>query len=425
MKLNFKSATAIYRIKEVMDMDDKTILRELAVRVAELASHPRETEKKDLWYKHNSLMETRPLVFCDPENGWSEIVREEDLKCKDPQLRDWEKRLRIDLFHGESMKDDRVIEAAFPINYVYKRSDWGMHETVINSESGGSYRWDAPLKDYHDIDKLSFPVISVDYHETNRKFEIASDIFHDILRVNLKGTWWWTLGLTQTLVFLRGLEQIMFDMYDYPNELHRMMAFLRDGHMAELDFLEMNGLLYLNNDNTYVGSGGFGFSTELPQKDFDGEHVRTLDMWGFAESQETVGVSPELFNEFIFSYQKPILERFGLNCYGCCEALNTRWEIVKQLPRLRRVSVSPWADLQDMANKLGKKYIYSMKPNPADIALPIMDEERIRIDLRKALRIARNCRLEIIMKDNNTIGNNPNNVITWCRIAKEEIDNMD
>ena len=62
----------------------------------------------------------------------------------------------------------------------------------------------------------------------------------------------------------------MYDMVDQPEGLHRLMAFLRDGHLAKLDFLEGNGLFSLNNDDTYVGSGGFGWSHELPQPDFDG-----------------------------------------------------------------------------------------------------------------------------------------------------------
>jgi hypothetical protein len=149
--------------------------------------------------------------------------------------------------------------------------------------------------------------------------------------------------MTWPLVDIRGLEQMMLDMVDHPDDLHRLMAFLRDGHLAKLEFLEQNDLLSLNNDGTYVGSGGFGWTDELPQADFDG-HVRTCDMWGFAESQETVGVSPAMFAEFVFQYQLPILQRFGLNCYGCCEPLDKRWHIVKQVPNLRRVSISPWAD---------------------------------------------------------------------------------
>jgi hypothetical protein len=228
--------------------------------------------------------------------------------------------------------------------------------------------------------------------------------------------------MTWTLVNLRGLEQIMIDMFDYPDELHQVMAFLRDGHLAKLDFLEKNGLLSLNNDGTYIGSGGFGYTHELPQPDFDGNQVRTIDIWGFAESQETCYVSPDMFAEFIYPYQYPILERFGLNCYGCCEPLDKRWEVVKKLPRLRRISVSPWANLEVMAEKLSANYVYSLKPNPADIAVPLIDEDYIRKKIKEAFRITKNCRLEIIMKDNHTIGRNPNNVIRWCRIAREEAE---
>jgi hypothetical protein len=49
------------------------------------------------------------------------------------------------------------------------------------------------------------------------------------------------------------------------------MGFLRDGHLAKLDFLERNRLLSLNNDGTYVGSGGFGWTRELPAADFSGQ----------------------------------------------------------------------------------------------------------------------------------------------------------
>ena len=56
-------------------------------------------------------------------------------------------------------------------------------------------------------------------------------------------------------------------------------------------------------------------------------------MWGFTESQETVGVSPAMYREFIFPYEKPIMDRFGLNCYGCCEPLHQPLAAVKQHPR--------------------------------------------------------------------------------------------
>jgi hypothetical protein len=57
---------------------------------------------------------------------------------------------------------------------------------------------------------------------------------------------------------LRCLEQIMLDMVGNPEELHKLMASLRDATLSELDFLEKNRLLTLNNDNTPIESGGFG-----------------------------------------------------------------------------------------------------------------------------------------------------------------------
>ena len=400
---------------------DRDILRHLAGQVAELAARPVEAAKRDLWYRHNALQPTRPLVFCDPENGWNEIITPADLRCTGDLARRWEMRLRKEIFWGAQMGDDRVIEPYFNIAHVYTESDWGMHETKISGGDGGSYRWDAPLKSYDDLDKLRFPRIIVDGETTRQAVELAQATLGDLLTVRLRTSWWWTLGMSWTLVNLRGLGQIMYDMVDCPDGLHQLMAFLRDGHLARLDFLEQNGLLSLNNDGAYVGSGGFGWTRELPHADFAGR-VRPCDMWGFGESQETIGVSPRMFAEFIFPYQLPLLERFGLNCYGCCEPLHTRWEIVRQIPRLRRVSVSAWADMAAMAENLQDRYIFSLKPAPSDLALPTFEEERIRAELRRILEIARGCHVEIIMKDNHTIRNDPRRIIRWVQIAREEAE---
>ena len=398
---------------------DRQVLRGLAARRADLAARPTEDQKRDLWYRHNALEPTRPVIFCDPENGWNEIITEDRIACTGELARSWEMTLRKEIFWAEEMGDDKVVDAVFHAGHVYGESDWGMHEEIHRVAAEGAYCWDAPLKSYDDLDRLHPPTIAVDHEATARLRALAEETFAPLLSVQTRTAWWWTLGMTWTLINLRGLTQVMLDLYDHPAELHRLMGILRDGHLARLDFLESNGLLSLNNDNTYVGSGGFGFTRELPQADFAGR-ARTRDLWGFCESQETVQVSPEMFEEFVFPYQMPILERFGLNCYGCCEPLHSRWHVVKRFPRLRRISVSPWADAKKMAEFLGAEYLFSYKPSPADLARPTIDEDRIRAQLRHVLDITRGCRVEVIMKDNHTIGNNPQNVVRWCRIAQEE-----
>jgi hypothetical protein len=402
---------------------DRTVLRTLAARVAELAARPIEQEKRKLWYRHNALEATRPLLFCDPENGWNEIITPEMLLCQGALARRWEMTLRKEIFWGSEMLDDRVIEPYFNLAHVYTESDWGLHERRIGGESGGSYTWEAPLKDYGGLAQLRFPQVLVDEVATARLRALAEETLGDLLSVRTKTAWWWSLGMTWTLINLRGLGQMMYDMLDHPDELHRLMGFLRDGHLAKLDFLEAHDLLSLNNDGTYVGSGGFGWSHELPQADFQG-HVRTRDLWGFAESQETVGVSPEMFAEFVLPYQLPLLERFGLNCYGCCEPLDKRWSVVERIPRLRRVSVSAWCNIADMAAKLGSRYIFSYKPPPSDLALPAFDGEMLRAGLRKMMHDTRACRVEVIMKDNHTLGHDPQRAAKWVRIAREEAESL-
>jgi hypothetical protein len=398
---------------------DAEILRSLATEVAELAARPIEQEKRQMWYRHNALEPTRPLVFCDPEHGWQEILPPQSLLCEGERARRWEMTLRKEVFWGKMMRDDRVIEPYFNIAHVYYESDWGLSETKVGGEDGGAYTWDAPIETYQDLIQLRFPKIVVDYEATSKVVELAENTFGDVLKVRLKTGWWWSLGMTWTLINLRGLAQMMLDMVDHPKELRKLIGFLRDGHAAKLDFLQENNLLSVNNDGTYVGSGGFGWTHELPQTDFSGR-VRTSDMWGFAESQETVGVSPQMFEEFILPYQLSLLNRFGLNCYGCCEPVDNRWHLVSTIPRLRRISVSPWCNIEVMAESLGNRYVYSMKPHPGDLADSRFDEDRIRRKLSHAMRATRNCRVEVIMKDNHTIHNDPRRVIRWVQIAMEE-----
>jgi hypothetical protein len=433
---------------------DRAALRALAARVAELAARPGEREKETLWRKHNALTATRPLIFCDPENGWNEIVPSSVLTCENELARQWEFSLRKEIFWGAEMNDDRVIRPVFDIPHVYTESDWGMRETRLGGEHGGAYTWEAPLKDFADFDKLRFPVITVDYDQTSRNLTLAQEIFDSILEVRPYTQWWWTLGLTQTYSNLRGLTQMLMDFIAEPQGFHRLMAFLRDGTLARLDFLEQNGLLSPNTGGEYVGSGGFGWLDDirhcepehsewrsnlhaqqgiahlhftersavqvLSLKNAPRNDGKTCDMWGFCEAQETSGVSPKMFAEFILPYQIPILERFGLNCYGCCEPLDKRWRYICTIPRLRRVSVSPWANIPKMAEYLGGDYIFSLKPSPIPLATSDFDEDLIRAELREKLSHLKDCRVEIIMKDNHTIANDPRRVIRWVEIAREE-----
>jgi len=386
------------------------VLQPLAEQVAQIAAGNRMAEIRAAWRAHNDLTPTRSMVMCDPENGWNEIITERQMECRGDFARHWEMALRKKIYWADWMRDDTPVAPFFDVPYTVAGDNWGLQTEFIKSQHDGAATWTGPIRDMEtQVGQVELQPVDIDWETSEACLQATAGAFGDLLPVRQKGTWWWSLGITMPAIFLRGLENMMMDFYDYPDELKELMSRISSGFMKKLDWLEDQGLLALNNDETYVGSGGYGVTSQLPAAGF-ADQVRCADMWGFAESQETVSVSPEMYAEFIFPYEKPILDRFGLNCYGCCEPLNMRWHIVKQHKNLRRVSCSPWADYDKMAEMLGSKAIFSMKLNPADLAVPEPDFDRIRKNLRHDLERTKGCIVEVVMKDNHTIGRNPDNI---------------
>ena len=424
-----QAAAGIPSLKEINSSykfsdEEIKILRELAKKVAEIASSQEEERKAKLWTAHNDLKTTEPVVFVDPENGWNEIILASTLQCSDTLARVWEMQLKKLIYWAENMKDDKVIEKYFDVPYSFWDTGWGVELQKHGGENNGAYKVKPAIDEYEDdFEKVHYPEITIDWEESEKVMDLAKYVFGDILEVRRKHTWWWTMGMTWEYINLRGLDNLMLDLMWEQEWVHKMMKLLSDGTMKRLDFLQENGLLASNTEGTYVGSGGFGWTDQLKKPSEIVGNVTTQDMWGFCDSQETVGCSPETFAEFILPYQLPILERFGLNCYGCCEPLNIRWDYVKRIPNLRRVSTSPWANKPVMAEYLGNKYIMSAKPSPSPLATPHMDEDVVRRDIREILDAAmpKGCVVEIIMKDNHTLGHNPRNITRWVEIAREEI----
>ena len=56
---------------------DVGVSRRLAEEVAAIAASERMAGVRELWTRHNMLEPVRPVIFCDPENGWKEIITEE------------------------------------------------------------------------------------------------------------------------------------------------------------------------------------------------------------------------------------------------------------------------------------------------------------------------------------------------------------
>jgi hypothetical protein len=137
------------------------------------------------------------------------------------------------------------------------------------------------------------------------------------------------------------------------------------------------------------------------------------------------GVSPVMHAEFITQYEKRLLEPFGLTGYGCCEDLSRKLDDVLTIPHIRRVSISPFADVRISAERLKGDYIFSWKPQPAHL-VGEFSEPLVRGYLRDTLEVARRhgCVLEVILKDTHTCEHHPERFDRWLRIAREEIERI-
>lgn len=403
---------------------DREILRPLAARAREIAEDSSMPKRKARWIGHNALRSERPMVLCFPEGAWEEILPESACRCADPALREVERQLRARIYWWEHLRDDNAAEPYFNVNWKMNVGDFGVAIPRVQGDNRGSFIWDPPIKDLdRDFSRLHQRDVAVDREATAAWIEKLTGLFGDLLPVRIRGHFWWTVGLTMSAAYLFGIEEIMLATYDNPGALHRLMAFLRDDCLNVMRYVEREGLLSADNQNDYTGSGGVAYTDELPSGPVTPNHHMGLrDVWGFAESQETVAISPMQFEEFVLPYQIPLLNHFGLACYGCCEPMELRFAAVaRAIPRLRRVSVAPLANQKKLAEQLDGRFIYSRKCDPTKVCVGF-NEEGIRSELRQTLQITRGQPVELIMKDTHTVQSDPARLSRWVGIAFEEIE---
>ena len=132
-----------------------------------------------------------------------------------------------------------------------------------------------------------------------------------------------------------------------------------------------------------------------------------------------------MHDEFDIEYAKGLMEPFGFVYYGCCEPLDRKIDIVEKIPNLRKISITPWADVDNAAEKIGKKYVLSSKPNPSSVSVANLDEVALRAELKKILDACKRngCACDLVLKDISSVGHNPQNLFKWEQIAMEMVRN--
>ncbi len=407
----------------MITVKEKEIIRALTHEYMDIATLPIQQEKIELWKALNRSEMQRPMV-CIDQLPWNELNADGSLS---PQIRDpfWanlESHLRRTIYMWNHFPVDMVIDPFIPIQMAVKNTGYGLvrDAQLLGETAEGavvSHHYKNLLECEDDVNKIKDMLITHDVAESNLRMESAKQIIGDIAPLQFSGMGF-HLGIWDTISEYMGVENAYFDMLDRPEFIHSILDKMTNSVIAgieqanELKIVDTNintcHCSYVYDDNLLTNSGL-------------GKEYVSQNAWAFGLAQLLTSTSPDITKEFEIPYITKMAKHFGSIYYGCCDRLDDRLDLIKEIPNVRKVSCSPWSIKERFAEKIGSTLIMSNKPNPAFLATSTLDDDVIRKDLKNTCKVAKenNVNLEIILKDISTVKNNPRRLTEWAKIAMD------
>jgi len=408
-----------------ISQNDREILRRLAAQKASIAALPVQQERRREWTRMNRNAPGKPMLWIN-EICWHEMDVDGELilQAQDPFAQKIESALRQELYVWRHLQGDTIVDPVMKCPLVIRDSAFGISEdvdTVKTDPASGivSRHFHVQISKEADIEKIKMPVVLYDAAQTAAREEVMKSIFDGVLPVERCGVPGFWFAPWDELIRWTGVSEAMMDLIERPEYMHVVLERLTTAYLCKLDQYEQQNLLALNNTGCRVGSGGYGATDEIPMVGYDPSHVRAHDLWGCGTAQIFSDVSPDMHWEFALQYEIRWMRRFALNYYGCCEPLHNKLDVLARIPNLRKVSMSPWADLNKAMEKASRRYVWSLKPSPAILAEDRWRPAAVREELHRKLDILKGQAVEVILKDISTVRYHPQRLWEWVKIAEE------
>lgn len=404
---------------------DIEVLRSLASRYMTYALSSKNNEKRELWRKLNNMQMQKPMITID-QIPWEEMDVDGFLICQveDSYFRNIEWTLRMEIYKWEHMPVDMVLNPYIVLPRPISNSGFGLVTQNMDSDptkNMQSHLFEDQLEEMEDVEKIKTPIIKLNYDIEEEILDVATKIFGGIAPLKWGGIMLHS-GLWDFITFWKGVENCYIDLLDRPELIHAIMERYTNAFISQIEQINKLGAYDIVSNSCHCS---YTFSDRLPTEKCDEKHPTTYDGWTFSMAQLFTSVSPEINKEFEVPYMSKIFSYFGSVYYGCCERLDDRLDIVTQMPNIRKISCSPWSDREKFAEKLPPKYIMSNKPNPSYLATATFDEDVVREDLRRTIKVAKENGLcvEFLLKDISTVRKDPKRLWRWAEIATEETMN--
>lgn len=383
---------------------ERRYLRELAKKQKEYANLPEMERKKQRWFDLNMGKTVVPPVVVETWTFDPDMMPESIYQCTTPRARQVEYSLLKNIREYELIHDDKVVPDYYPVGFQVLVDEFGVpveeHHASGEDQRRIGYEYKSPIQDLEeDFHLLKPSTVEIRRKETEQEKEFMQELLGDILPVEIE-TGLPNIAMPFQMSKLLGLQGMMVALYDCPEAVHRLMEYLTENQIRVMKTFEDAGILTMNNRNHGLGVSSYSFTDELA-KGPEGK-VRLKDLWMWAEAEETASISPEQFREFFLPYMARAAKEMGLIYYGCCEPMQRiLTDVLKAIPNIRKVSVSPFSDQKKVGEQLkGTGIVFSRKPSANYLSIDSsFQEEAWKAHISETLEAARGCQCEIIMRD--------------------------
>lgn len=409
-------------------------LRELAKQIREIAELPVQQNNRKLWTAVNDLQMIRPLIHVrDYPHYLIEYGDELATTIEDEFLKKIEKDLLVRIYEWAHLRCDRVVEPTVKCPVVYKDSGFGIEATGgdrANFIEGGVYNearhFESQITCEGDLKKIKTPVVEYCEEETRHRYDLLREIFGDILQVKLFGRHNFRCAPMDDLFTWMGISEGMFKLTLEPELVHQAMELYINASIDRIRQYERLGLLSSNNGFENIGNNCIGYTSNLPPATESGIGAKISEIWGHSADQIMTCVSPGMTNEFSFEHEKRWAGLFGLYSYGCCERLDDKLDFLTgSFPNLRKVSCSPFSDLESTMEQLGNRYVISFKPNSTYLAHEGAGFDFLRKEMATALDLSSKYKVNLVfnMKTLLSLNGDPTRLWKWCDMASDMVSN--
>ncbi len=407
--------------------NDVKILRALAQDYFEASQAERNARSRQLHTAVNDLKMIRPVVLID-EIPWSEMNFDGSLtlKCEDPFFRSVEDNIRKTLYKFKHCPADMIVQPFLSVEKIIEHSSMGVDvkEEILATEDDKNnivaHEYVDQFEDDDSVKLIKDVVVTYKKEETMARYQKLAEAVGDIIPVRLSGIPYFGVVTWDLISRLRGVTPLLVDLVDRPEFCHELverLTQLKESALAQYEELSLfdNDPLHLHCTSTLCSD---------IEKAKNGENLTRNNVWGRGAAQIFASVGKGMHDEYDIEYMKRTVGACSKVYYGCCEPLDKKIDIVEKIPNLRKISITPWADVNVAAEIIGKKYAIASKPNPASVAVSSLEHDVLRKELKTILDAckANSCSFELTLKDISTCGKRPENIFEWEKIAMEMVN---